>query len=111
MVPLEDCRFFRTLTPVELERVKQSAKELHFKSGQHIFKEGDLGDGIYIVQEGLVQILSVVGPTDRRIFSRIGPGEMFGEMAVLDAEPRSATVSAEQDTTVYFIPRKELLEM
>jgi signal transduction histidine kinase len=48
---------------------------------------------------------------ERRNLSHFGPGDFFGEMAVLDNEPRSATATAETDTEVYFIPQFELLQM
>jgi len=50
----------------------------------------------------------MVGHGDLKVLSRIGPGELFGEMAVLDNQPRSASASAEEPSTVYFIGRKEL---
>ncbi|TAK92637.1 MAG: cyclic nucleotide-binding domain-containing protein, partial [Verrucomicrobia bacterium] len=47
----------------------------------------------------------------RRVFSQIGPGGMFGEMAVIEHRPRSATATATKPTTVYFIPRGEMLTL
>ena len=62
-----------------------------------------------MVQSGAVQISAMVGPDERRVLSRLGPGDFFGEMAVLDSEPRSATALSEIDTTLYFVPRENLL--
>lgn len=84
---------------------------MQFTAGQVIFQEGDLGDGVYLVRSGLVQIVTSVGHEDRRPISHVGPGEMFGEMAVIDNETRSAAAVAEKDTCAYFVPRAEMLEL
>jgi signal transduction histidine kinase len=61
--------------------------------------------------EGLVQISAVVGEGERRVLSKLGPGDFFGEMAVLDNEPRSATASTEQASLLAFIPRESMLDL
>src|SRR5947199_3569501 len=73
-----------------------------------MFQDGDPGDGLYVIVEGKVQITFLVGQDQRRVLSRLGPGDFFGEMAVLDNHPRSATATAETDTQVYFIRRDDL---
>jgi signal transduction histidine kinase len=85
-------------------------REIPLTAGQIIFQEGDEGDGIYMVKAGKVQISAMVGQ-ERRPISLVGEGDMFGEMAVMDNERRSATASAEVETVVYFIPRDEMLKM
>ncbi|VVC82252.1 EAL domain-containing protein [Sideroxydans sp. CL21] len=86
-------------------------KNLHreiYPAGEIIFKEGDLGDGAYIIEEGCVEVS--VSSTQR---SRIGKGELFGEIALIDQQPRTATVHAIEHTVLIPIPRllvKELLE-
>jgi signal transduction histidine kinase len=111
MIELEASKLFRQLPAEELLHLRTVARELHLASGQEIFKEGDPGDGVYVVKSGLVQISAVIGTGERRVFSRVPPGEFFGEMAVLDNQPRSAYASAERDTSVYFIPRECLTEL
>ncbi|MHB8520828.1 MAG: ATP-binding protein [Limisphaerales bacterium] len=111
MVDLKKSKLFTGLLAEELQALEQTAQVKAFSAGQQVFKEGDPGDGIYLIIEGTVQISSIIGQDERRVLSQLGPGEFFGEMAVLDNEPRSATVSAETDTRVYFIPRNYLLNM
>jgi len=98
---------FRNLSPAELQALQRIAQERRFAAGQEIFREGAPGDGVYFVKNGLVEISSGTGT--RRIFSRLGEGEIFGEMAVIELRPRSATASAAQETGVYFLPRGEML--
>ena len=64
-----------------------------------------------VVKEGQVQISGLVGPGVRHVFSRIEPGEVFGEMAVLENKPRSASATAAGATTVYFVARNEMLKL
>ena len=111
MVTLEACPLFRQLQPHELTLLQAAAQEKTFSANQEIFKEGDTGDGVYVVKEGSVQISGLVGKNVRHIFSRVRPGEVFGEMATLENKPRSASASAAGETVVYFIPRDVMLRL
>ena len=110
MVRLEDCRLFSQLNQEELEKLPDLAEERAYSPGQEIFKEGAEGDGVYVVKDGLVEISALIAPGRRRVFSTISPGDIFGEMAVLDEQPRSATATALEATTVYFLPRRAFLD-
>ncbi len=111
MIPLESTKLFSKLVPPEIEIVRQATREITFAPNKEIFKEGDPGDGLYLVKSGLVQISAVLNQGERVVLARLGPGEMFGEMAVLDSNPRSATALAEQATEVFFISREGLLQL
>jgi signal transduction histidine kinase len=108
MVELSKSKLFGGLVAEQLRSLEEAAQIKTFPAGQLIFKEGDPGDGIYVIIDGAVQISVVLGQAERRALTRLGPGEFFGEMAVLDNEPRSATVTAETDTRLYFIPSHDL---
>jgi signal transduction histidine kinase len=105
VIALETSHFFKHLEPKELRRISQERK---FSSGQDIFKEGDDGDGVFVVQEGLVEISGRVGDKIRHVYSQAGPGDIFGEMAVIENKPRSAWATAAKETTVFFIPTDEM---
>ena len=111
MVTLESSKLFGQLPPAEMKLLAQLGLEQSFEPGQQIFKEGDPGDGLYFVKEGLVEISVSVGRNFQHVFSQVGPGDIFGEMAVLEDKPRSATATARQKTTVHFIPRADLLSL
>jgi len=104
---LETIPLFRLLNRNELEALRCIVQERQFAAGREIFREGATGDGVYFVKSGLVEISA--GQSGRLVFSRLGPGEIFGEMAVLEHRPRSATASAVEATEVFFLPRGELL--
>jgi len=89
----------------------KAAQERTFRSRQEIFREGDAGDGFYVVKDGMVEISAGIGQNSRQVFSQVGPGEMFGEMAVIDDKPRSASALAKEETIVYFVSRDDLLAL
>src|SRR6058998_2171437 len=111
MVVLKTSKLFSGMVASELEVLENTAQVKSYKAGRNIFQEGDPGDGLYIIVEGKVQITCLVDEDQRRVLSRLGPGDFFGEMAVLDNQPRSATATAETDTRVYFILRDDLLKV
>src|SRR5476651_1471391 len=111
MVALESLHLFKNLAPDELQILRSITKELKITAGGEIFHEGDPGDGLYFVKSGLVEISGLINADARRVFSQVGPGEIFGEMAVIEDRPRSATTTASRETEVYFIPRDEMLAL
>jgi signal transduction histidine kinase len=111
MVTLESSKLFSRLPPAELAKLREIAKEMRFAAGQEIFKEGDPGNGAYLVRSGAIRISAVIGTGDRVVFSKVLPGDVFGEMSLLDNQPRSACASAETDSVVYFVPRDEMVAM
>ena len=99
---------FQELDPAELQALRNIAQERSFPAGARIFSENDPGDGVYLIRDGMVEIAHIVGDRALCVFSKFGPGEIFGEMAVIEDLPRSATTTAIKDTRVYFIPRAEM---
>ncbi len=111
MVTLESSKLFSRLPAAELQALHKVTQEISFSRGQQIFKEGDPGEGIYLVRTGLVQISAVLENGERHVFSQVLPGDVFGEMALLDDQARSASASAEEETTVHFVPRQEMVNL
>lgn len=81
--------------PVTIDIFKYEKNVEYFSAGETIFKAGDEGHCMYVVQEGTVQVK--VGD---RVIEELGPGEVFGEMALVDSSPRSADVVAKTDARV-----------
>jgi len=111
MLALRNSKLFGGMLAEELQALAETAHIRAFQAGQTIFTEGDPGDAIYVVIEGKVQISAFVNEHERRVLSHIGPGDFFGEMAVLDNESRSATATAETDVQMYYIPRLQMLHI
>jgi signal transduction histidine kinase len=104
---LESIPLLRNLKSAELQALRLITQTRQIPAGTDIFLEGSPGDGLYFVKSGLIEISG--GKTDRRVFSRLGPGEIFGEMAVIEHATRSATASAAEESEVFFVPRGEML--
>ena len=83
-------------------------RRVAFPAQHVIFREGDFGDGIYIIDEGAVEISAAMPERQCRVLSHLGKGEVFGEMAVVDEQPRSATATAQVETRARFITREEV---
>ena len=81
-----------------LQRRGQSEE---FAAGSTIFSQGDSADRMYVVSSG-----SVTLSIDGRVLETVGPGGLFGEMAVIEREPRSGTAVAESDTTLVGIDKR-----
>jgi signal transduction histidine kinase len=111
VVTLENNKLFTQLSPKELHNLKRIAREQNFPAGREIFKEGDPGEGIYVVREGLVEISFQGGQTGRYVLTEAHPGDLLGEMAVIEDQPRSANAVARKETVLYFMPRAEILEL
>jgi signal transduction histidine kinase len=111
VVALESAELFCLLMPEEIAALRRVIAERSFTVGQEVFREGEPGDGAFVVKEGLVEITGQVNPDARQVFSLVGPGGVFGEMAVIEQLPRSACATAALPTTVYFVPRAELLSL
>ena len=101
---------FEDLSPAELEQIKSQAVRKHYKKGETIFREGDDADFIYFVESGEVGI-SVQKFTQEEEISTLGPGEYFGEMAVLYKNRRTATVVAREDTELLTIEHADFMKL
>jgi serine/threonine protein phosphatase PrpC/CRP-like cAMP-binding protein len=101
---LQSATLFRYLNYQELVKVANITDVRHFVGDEYVFQEGDAGDELFVVLSGMVRVQK--GSTT---IVRLGQGEHFGEMALIDKEPRSATVSAEQDTRVLVMKRADFL--
>jgi CRP-like cAMP-binding protein len=78
-------------------------KTAQFESGSLIFRQGDLGDFAYVVKSGLVQILKQ-GANGASVLGLVGPGGLFGEMALIDSAPRMASAVAMEPTSCIVVP-------
>ena len=86
---LQKAPLWSGLTEKELKVIARSFKELKYESGDIIVRKGEAGVGFYLMAEGTVEVRS-----DGKVLSTLGPGQFFGEMALLDGQPRSADVVA-----------------
>jgi signal transduction histidine kinase len=102
---------FAGVLSAELHALEPEGHLRTFRAGELIFAAGEAGDGFYIVESGTVRICGQVGSGELRTLATIGPGDFFGEMAVIDDLPRSASAIAEVETKTFFLGRDKLLQL
>jgi len=99
---LRQVGLLRDAPATDLELLWKELREIRFAAGAPICRRGEVGDGMYIVQTGSVEVRLGIGPDSMALY-RLGPGDCFGEMALLTGQPRSADVVALEDTTLWML--------
>ena len=99
---------FVELLEAEAGTMGPVGRKVSFPAEHVIFREGEFGDGIYIIDEGAVEISAAMPERQCRVLSLLGKGEFFGEMAVVDEQPRSASATTRVETHARFITREEV---
>jgi len=110
---METAHFLRTvplfarLDDAELQRFADLTREKNYPKGSVIVFEDDPGDSLFIVREGRVKVV-LIGEDGREvILGVLGVGEYFGELALIDDQPRSAHVIAMEETTLCVLRRED----
>ena len=98
---------FSQLAPSDLERVSEISRERAYPRNSVILFEDDPGDALYVVAQGQVKVVLIGEDGREGILSGMGDGEFFGEMALVDDEPRSAHVIAMEDSTLLVLRRED----
>ena len=99
MVELKHAKLFEGLPESELRSVEKQMKIVKHPAGHEIVVKGENGVGFMIILDGTVTVATVQGKA-----RRLGPGDSFGEMALLDHEGRSANIKADTDVSLATIP-------
>lgn len=102
---------FAALWPEQPEALAALAVSRRLQAGETVFKEGQPGDGLYLIESGQVEISGQMLGQGHRVFCRLGPGELFGEMAVIENHNRSASVAATEPTVLHFLERDAMLAL
>jgi len=103
---LKSAHIFGRVDAEDLAPMARVAAEKHFDKREVVFREGEFGDMLYVVVRG-----HVVVEKGGHVLAELGRGESFGEMAVLDEEPRNATVTATEATDVLAVGSEALYEI
>jgi CRP-like cAMP-binding protein len=103
--------FFAGLDADALGRVAATLRTRRFRRGEVIFHAGDPGDALFIIVSGEVKIALPSETGDEAIIATLRPGDVFGELALLDGAARSATASALAVTEAVVLPRDRFREL
>jgi small-conductance mechanosensitive channel/CRP-like cAMP-binding protein len=100
---------FKVLDPAELHELAEHASLRLYGAGEELARQGEAGDSFFIIREGRVRI-DVAAKNNGSVVTvnSLGPGEFFGELALLTGAPRGATVVAESDTETLVVAQQDL---
>jgi CRP/FNR family transcriptional regulator, cyclic AMP receptor protein len=101
---------FGDLDPQALAGLAAVTVQRTYTRGQYVCYQGDPGDWLFVIAEGLVKVVFSTEEGEEIILTTLRPPEVFGELAVLDQAPRSASVMAVEPTLVLMLSRVRLLE-
>lgn len=108
---IKNVPLFSELTDQELNLLAASGSRQKFRDKNVIFQEGDSGEVLFIILSGKVKVLLTGKNGQEFILSHLGPGNFFGEMAILESAPRSASVITAEPSEFFLLGRKELKEL
>jgi CRP/FNR family cyclic AMP-dependent transcriptional regulator len=83
------------------------ARPVRLTAGQMLFAAGDMGNGCYRIDVGLLKVSAMWRSAGERILAILGPGSIVGELSEIDEAPRSATVTAIRDSELSFVSRRD----
>ena len=108
---ITEVRAFQEFTESELLALAASLREKSLRKGQVLLRMGDTSDEMYVVRRGSLVISKPVTGRVEQVLARMGPGDFFGEMALFDHSPRSATVQADSDALLLVLDRGALVRL
>jgi CRP/FNR family transcriptional regulator, cyclic AMP receptor protein len=108
---IKNVPLFSELTDQELSLLAASGSHQTFPDKNVIFQEGDSGEVLFIILSGKVKVLLTGKNGQEFILSHLGPGNFFGEMAILESAPRSASVITVEPSEFFLLGRKALTEL
>jgi CRP/FNR family transcriptional regulator, cyclic AMP receptor protein len=108
--PIESVPLFSGLPKTLLEPLQESAVRNLYRSGEGIFQLGDVPEYLYIVEKGEIDIV-LPARGEELVLASFRPGSFFGEMAVFDGQPRSASARASQDASLICLPLRPIASL
>jgi CRP-like cAMP-binding protein len=108
---LRACALFARADGAVLGDVARALRRRRFRRNEVIFHQGDPGDSLHIIASGAVKIVLPSAEGDEAIIATLRPGDFFGELALLDGAPHSATATALEPTETLVLPRSTFQEL
>ena len=107
---LPQCDVFKDIKVSVLNNLAHQIQKIPFKAGETIMRQGDIGDSFYLINEGTAGVTVEKDGVSKEV-SELHHGEWFGELALLNDEPRLATVFAKTDIETYALAKENFLEV
>src|SRR5215469_16183222 len=100
---------FADLGADELQKLSNLCHTQHLQTGEMLFQKGDPGDALYGVRRGQIRIETGAPDGSRLTLNFMGPGDLFGEVAVLDRQSRTADAAAGETTELFVLRREDFI--
>ncbi|HUG49132.1 MAG TPA: cyclic nucleotide-binding domain-containing protein [Candidatus Limnocylindria bacterium] len=97
---------FQGASDESLARLCNVTGEVEYSAGQFVVRQGQVGSGLYLIVSGAARVVS-----GSHELATLGPGDFFGELTVIDQQPRTASVQATQDTVCLAVASWDLLDL
>jgi len=101
---------FAGLSPEKLATLENVTQRRSFKRGEIVFHKGDPGDTLFMITQGQVKIILPSDSGEEALLGVLDEGEFFGELSLIDEQPRSATIVATEPTETLVLRREEFLK-
>lgn len=108
---LKKTALFSSMETGELRAITAIAEEVTFDKGKEIVHENDVGDSLYIIKDGSVNIIKKINEKQSVKLAELSKGDCFGEMALFDAELRSASVCTKEPCVILCIKSDDLNDL
>jgi CRP/FNR family cyclic AMP-dependent transcriptional regulator len=105
---LSSSPLFEMLSNQELEFIAELSRPRRFPPGQTIFEEGELGDSLFVIGSGEVEVVRRDASGEQKVIAVLGAPQFFGEMSLIDKEHRSATVRARGEAELLHLSAENL---
>src|SRR5215467_7814834 len=101
---------FRGLSGAVVARVARHVTERRFATDEVLCRKGEIGDALYVIRSGRVKVTTVDAQGDELSLNQCGPGEVIGEVSLIDSSPHTATVIAMEPVDTLVLGREALLD-
>lgn len=105
---LQKSRLFEGLLPEEIEMLAELTQQKKYIEGEVVFEQGDVGDSLYLLVEGIVEVLQKRSDGTEQLITELQAPEFFGEMSLIDKEYRSATIRARTEAIMLCLTNENL---
>ena len=108
---LAKTEIFGPLDPSALQTVAERLREVRLEKGDVLFREGEPGESLFVVSDGLLKVCVSSSGGDELVMRTLSAPDVFGELSVIDGEPRSTTIEAIQPSVVLELDRADLIDL
>ncbi|MCC6352619.1 MAG: cyclic nucleotide-binding domain-containing protein [Verrucomicrobiae bacterium] len=99
---------FEGITEDAVRALALAAEEAVYPKGELIFREGELGDRFCVIGDGEVEVVKGLGTPNEVVLARLGSKEFFGEMSLIEGQPRSASIRAARTSIIYVLTNQAI---